>query len=241
MKTQLGFFFILVFLISSVNVFPQSSNFAQGLSYQIKISENDLPKARNLIGKLSFLLKESSDSEIYYRFGDYCSYQYAVDISSALKENDCHSADIVAIKNGDEIPLAAAISLEYEASIAHPNYASLTNQEKNIKELEYLIAIESSGISHNYNLSFNFNHIEKLDQILEFIDNNEQIHLSATQQFLHLSTNFSLDKIINLKDKLALENIADIFITAEINPYKFSTSTNLALQLIEMKNNLVSR
>ncbi|MCB9360572.1 MAG: hypothetical protein H6587_08300 [Flavobacteriales bacterium] len=243
MKPLLKYLAIVIgFLTASIsNGF--NPNLPKGIVYQISLNGNDLQKSQAVITEYHYLTHIINNNVSTYIFGKYQRFSEVDSIQNLLTKAGCNST-ILAYKNQNEIPLAEAISMQYKNDMLTEEASTQRKGSKKItvKEVNYLLDVQKSGLKHYYALAIPVNSIETVDKLLEQIDNEQIIEISTSDDIYSIGHYEKFEDVLNARKHFIDGDINDVFIMAQITDERIEVdeTDNFAITIQNLVNDLAN-
>ncbi len=216
-------------------------NLPKGIIYQISLNSNDLQKSQSVITEYHYLTHIINNNNSTYIFGKYQRFSEVDSVKSLLSSAGC-SSTILAYKNQIEVPLAAAISMQYKNDMLTAEASDQRKHSKKItvKEVNYLLDVQKSGLKHYYALAIPVNSIETVDKLLEQVDNEQIIEISTSDDIYSIGRYESFEEVLTARKNFIEGEINDVFIMAQITDTRIEIdeTDNFAVTIQNLVNDL---
>jgi hypothetical protein len=141
-----------------------------------------------------------------------------------------------------EIPLAEAISLQYKSDMltSESSKQRIGSKKITVKEVNYLLDVQKSGLKHYYALAIPVNSVETVDKLLEQIDNEQIIEISTSNDIYSIGRYENFKDVLNARKHFIDGNINDVFIMAQITDERIEIdeTDNFAITIQNLVNDL---
>lgn len=216
-------------------------NLPKGIVYQLSLNSNDMKKSQSIIEEYHYLTHIINNNVSTYIFGKYQSYNEVDSIQNLLSSAGC-SPTVLAYKDQVEIPLSQAISIQYKNDMLSEESSNQRVKSKKItvKEVNYLLDVQKSGLKHYYALAIPVKSIETVDKLLEQIDNERIVEISTSDDIYSIGSYDNFEDVLVARKHFIDGNINDVFIVAQFTDERIEIdeTDNFAISLQNLVNDL---
>jgi hypothetical protein len=216
-------------------------NLPKGIVYQISINGNDLQKSQTVITEYHYLTHIINNNISTYIFGKYQRFSEVDSIQALLTDVGCNT-NVIAYQNQIEIPLAEAISIQYKNNMLTEEASNqrIGSKKITVKEVNYLLDVQKSGLKHYYALAIPVNSIETVDKLLEQIDNEQIVEISTSDDIYSIGRYEKFEDVLNARKHFIDGDINDVFIMAQITDERIEIdeTDNFAITIQNLVNDL---
>jgi hypothetical protein len=240
MKTIYTYIAVIATILFSINTKAINPILPQGIIYQLEINSTEIEQSNTVMTEYLYLKKVMTDESFKYQFGKFNSFNNADSVRNLLLNAGCRSALVLAYNDRMSIPVAQAISFQYENKVTAKNKSAQTISSL---EVNYLLEVKRSGLNHYYSLAVPVNSIDVVDKILEKIDDEQIIEINADENIYSIGRFETFEEVVAArKDYIEGENV-DVFIMAQITDKRINNedTNNLALTIQSVVNELASK
>jgi len=241
MKPLTKYLAIALGFLTASNSNGFNPNLPKGIVYQISLNSNDLQKSQTVITEYHYLTHVINNNSSTYIFGKYQHFSEVDSIQNLLKNIGCNT-NVIAYQNQIEIPLAEAISVQYKNDMLTEEASNQRKGSKKItvKEVNYLLDVQKSGLKHYYALAIPVNSIETVDKLLEQIDNEQIIEISTSDEIYSIGRYEKFEDVLNARKNFIDGDINDVFIMAQITDERIEVdeTDNFAIIIQNLVNDL---
>ncbi|TXB64308.1 hypothetical protein FRY74_10975 [Vicingus serpentipes] len=241
MKPLIKYLVIALGFLTASNSNGFNPNLPKGIVYQISLNSNDLEKSQTVITEYHYLTHIISNNSSTYIFGKFQHFSEVDSIQNLLNNIGCNTS-IIAYQNQIEIPLAEAISIQYKNDMLTEEASNQRKGSKKItvKEVNYLLDVQKSGLKHYYALAIPVNSIETVDKLLEQIDNEQIIEISTSDDIYSIGRYEKFEDVLNARKNFIDGDINDVFIMAQITDERIEVdeTDNFAIVIQNLVNDL---
>lgn len=220
-------------------------NLPKGIIYQISLNGYDLQKSQDVIVEYHYLTHLIKGSTSTYIFGKYQSFAEIDSVKTLLENMGCNSPSIIAYQDQMEISVAQAISVQYKADMltAASTQARTGTKKISVKEVNYLLDVQKSGLKHYYALAIPIKSAETVDKLLEQIDNEQVIEISADADTYSIGRFENFEEVVTARKNFIDAHINDVFIMAQITDERLEIddTQNFAITLQNLVNDLAEK
>ena len=241
MKPLTKYLAIALGFLTASNSNGFNPNLPKGIVYQISLNSNDLQKSQTVITEYHYLTHVINNNSSTYIFGKFQHFSEVDSIQNLLKNIGCNT-NVIAYQNQIEIPLAEAISVQYKNDMLTEEASNQRKGSKKItvKEVNYLLDVQKSGLKHYYALAIPVNSIETVDKLLEQIDNEQIIEISTSDEIYSIGRYEKFEDVLNARKNFIDGDINDVFIMAQITDERIEVdeTDNFAIIIQNLVNDL---
>jgi hypothetical protein len=236
MKTLAKTLAIVALLVSSAATQANNPNLPKGIIYQIEIEATDIQKSNDVILEYAYLRKINLNNKEYFQFGKFTSFTEADSVKQVLTKAQCKNVAVIAFNNQQEISIAEAISLQYKETLLTATPETQQADQVSHIEVEYLLQVQRSGLTHYYALAVPITSVEVVDQLLETVGDEQIVAISADNHTYSIGAYKTLEEVIEARKKYMNSGLSNVFIMAQIDDERINESDakNLAstIQLV---------
>tara|TARA_R110001592_G_scaffold102362_6_gene289101 strand:- start:1948 stop:2682 length:735 start_codon:yes stop_codon:yes gene_type:complete len=241
MKTIITYLALLICFFAFTTIKAFNPNLPKGIVYQISLNSNDLQKSQEVIFEYHYLTHIINNNISTYIFGKYQHFSEVDSIQTLLANVGC-STNIIAYQDQIEIPLAEAISVQYKNDMLTEEASNqrIGSKKITVKEVNYLLDVQKSGLKHYYALAIPVNSIETVDKLLEQIDNEQIVEISTSDDIYSIGHYENFEDVLNARKHFIDGDINDVFIMAQITDERIEIdeTDNFAITIQNLVNDL---
>jgi len=220
-------------------------NLPKGIIYQLSLNGYDLQKSQQVIDEYHYLTHIINGKSSTYIFGKYQSFSQIDSVKTLLESAGCNSPGIIAYKDQMEVSVAEAISTQYKNDMLTDESVEQRKRARKIsvQEVNYLLDVQKSGLKHYYALAIPIQSAETVDKLLEQIDNEQVIEISADADTYSIGRFENFEEVLTARKNFIAAEINDVFIMAQITDERIEIddTQNFAIVIQNLVNDLAEK